>query len=382
MTPKVVFAITGHGYGHATRSLLVLRELMAAAPGVEVTVSTALPEEAFRDRIPPSVVWVSRRYEPGTAQKGILDVDPAATRELYRRHLRERPALLEDEIRFLRSGRFTGVVADIPALPFAAARAVGIPACGLWNFTWDWILEPILWSGEASAEDQSSDGELASIPRLLREDYASASLHLRLPFGPRDSPLPRVEDIPLVARKATLERADVFRKVGLDPSDSRPVVLVAMGGWACESWDRIEVKGCRDFRFMVLGDVPFTASSQVVRATGKLGVDYDSPDLVAAADAVLSKPGYGIASECAVHRTPLLGVKREGFLEVPELIRGFSALGPFEEMPRHEFFQGSWEPHIQRLLDRPLHWHDVAKDGARVAAARLAKLFEPAGSGR
>jgi L-arabinokinase len=182
-----------------------------------------------------------------------------------------------------------------------------------------------------------------------------------------------------VARKATLKRDDLLRKVGLDPADSRPVVLVAMGGWACESWETIEVKGCREFRFMVLGDVPFTASSPVVRATGRLGVDYDSPDLVAAADVVLSKPGYGIVSECALHRTPLLAVERQGFLEVPELIRGFSALGPFEDLPRDEFFQGTWEPHLWRLLERPRAWRDVPEDGARVVAGRLAELFELGG---
>jgi hypothetical protein len=381
MTPRVVFAITGHGYGHATRNLLVLRELIALAPGVKVTVSTSLPEEAFRDRIPKGIAWESRRYEPGTAQKGILDVDPAATRELYRQHLRERPALLEDEIRFLRSGRYTGVVADIPALPLAAARAAGIPSCGIWNFTWDWILEPILSSEEFSSGDLATDRELASVPGLLREDYASATLHLRLPFSPRDSTLPRIEDVPLVARKAKMKRADLLRKVGLDPADSRPVVFVAMGGWSCGSWETIEVKGCREYRFLVLGDVPFAVSSPVVRATGRLGVDYDSPDLVAAADVVLSKPGYGIVSECALHRTPLLAVERQGFLEVPELIRGFSALGPFEELPREEFFRGNWEPYLDRLLDRPRTWRAVAEDGARVVAARLAALFELGGRG-
>ena len=43
-------------------------------------------------------------------------------------------------------------------------------------------------------------------------------------------------------------------------------------------------------------------------------------DIVAAADVVVSKPGYGIVSECAAHRTPLLYTSRGRFAEYDVMV--------------------------------------------------------------
>ena len=367
MDRKLLLCITGHGYGHATRCRAVLEEFFRFSPSLEVTVSTTVPARLFEVGVPGKICWRQQDYEPGAVQKSCFEVDVAATRTAYKRHLAERPERLRAEIDFMKTQGFHGLVADIPAIPLAAASSLGVPAVGLWNFTWDWILDPLL--------HESRDQGLANLPALLRKDYAAAPLHLRLPFSARSSPIEGVEDMPLVGRKSRKPRDKTLGYVGFKADDSRPLVLLAMGGWECRTWSPIKVEGCKDFRFLMVGDLPVELSTEVRRVPANLSQGYAFSDLVAAADIVLSKPGYGIASECVLNRTPLLGVERRGFREAPELIRDMKGFGPFEEISLTDFFSGRWEPFLLSLLRSNRPWQSVREDGAKVVARRLSKFF-------
>ncbi|HVR75555.1 MAG TPA: hypothetical protein VMT52_14560 [Planctomycetota bacterium] len=371
---KLLFAITGHGFGHATRSVEVLREMLQASADVEITVSSTAPRRFFERGVGRNIPIRAEAYEPGTIQKNCFEVDIAATREAYRGYLAERRGKVEAEVDFLRAGGFDGVISDIPAIPIAAASRLGLRTAGLWNFTWDWILEPIL-------QGVRGEPELADVPRLLQEDYARSGLHLKLPFSPSETPLPHVEPAPLIARKSRADREATLGSLGLRAADPRPVILVAMGGWECRDWDPIDVQGCEGLRFLVVGDVPMRARAEVTRISAILEAGCAFSDLVAAADAVLTKPGYGIASECVLNRTPLLGVERRGFREAPELIRDLVELGRFEEISIADFFQGRWEPPLRTLLASERPWARVEEDGARRVAARLCEHFSLATAG-
>lgn len=372
--PHLLLAITGHGFGHATRSGEVLRELRAQAPGIAVTVSTTVPARFFARGEGGPLHHREQAYEPGTIQANCFAVDLEGTRAAYREHAEERKALLERETRFLAEGGLTGVIADVPAAPLRAAHRLRLPSAALWNFTWDWILEPILCGGRTSSRARA--GSPRALVEELREDYELAGLHLKLPFSPLATTLPRVEEAPLVGRISHQTREITLARLGLDANDSRPVVLVAMGGWSCGNWKPIRVEGLHGYRLLVVGDIPLETEAPVRRVPFELEPGYHFFDLVRAADVVLSKPGYGIASECIINRVRLLGVERRDFREIPELLRDIRELGPFEELSLEDFFAGRWEGAIQRTLASSTPWKPIPLDGARRVARRLLDHFE------
>ena len=369
-TKKLCVAITGHGFGHATRTAEVVRELHSLCAELEITISSTVPRRFIEQAIGGPILYRPQSYEPGTIQKNCFEVDIAGTRAAYLQHLEERPERIRAEVDFLRREAFSGLLADIPAIAIAAAHAAGIPAVGLWNFTWDWILEPIL------AATDGADSRVADVPKLIREDYSLADLHLRLPFSPPKSPYARVEPVPLVGRKSSASREATLGRIGLDPSDSRPIVLVAMSGWDCTSWSPIQIQGCEGFRWVVAGDVPLISRAPICRIPAIQGPGYTFFDLVRSADAVLSKPGYGIASECVVNRTPLLGVERRDFKESHELVRGLRDFGPFVEISLCDFHAGNWQPSLEALLGTPRAWKPIEENGARLVAERLRAFFD------
>ena len=96
---------------------------------------------------------------------------------------------------------------------------------------------------------------------------------------------------------------------------------------------------------------------------------------MAASDVVLTKPGYGIASECVLNRTPLVSIERRGFREEGELLRLLDELGPLSRMSLGEFFAGEWNSALSEVLDTEPRWAELPLDGAQQVARRLLQLF-------
>ena len=101
-------------------------------------------------------------------------------------------------------------------------------------------------------------------------------------------------------------------------------------------------------------------------------------DLVGAASAVVTKPGYGIIAESIANDTAVLYTSRGHFPEYDVLV---------EEMPRYlrtafitqeDLFAGKWDSHLDKLLAQPKPKKKAETNGASVAAdLLLAALDKP-----
>ena len=104
------------------------------------------------------------------------------------------------------------------------------------------------------------------------------------------------------------------------------------------------------------------------------GVRYE--DLVGAAEAVVTKPGYGIIAECIANDAAILYTSRGHFPEYDVLV---------EEMPKYlrsaffshdDLFNGKWESHLDKLLAQPKLKKKPETNGADVAADILLKALD------
>jgi L-arabinokinase len=344
---------------------LVIRELQTLCRDVEIIISTGVDPKTIARFLPQPFSYRSKHYEPGTIQKNSFELDPAATRSRYRTLFQERAQDLSAETEFLKQTGCRGLVSDIPALPIKAAADLGIPTVGLSNFTWDWILQPI-FAGESSNE----------IPGQLTTEYASGDLHLKLPFGPADSPFRVSEPVPLVARTATQPALSVRKLLSLPEQGSPTLVVVCPGGWDPEGWQRISVQNDDGrFFYVFVGDLPIDCTGPHLHLPHELMPGLSFPDLVNGADMVLAKPGYGIASECLLHQTPAVFIERPDFRETPLLVEEFSKGGRCAEVSLADFFAGRWTASIERVLLDTSPWRIPPRNGAQLVAERLASFF-------
>jgi L-arabinokinase len=360
---RILLALTSHGLGHLTRSLEVARALRDGFPSVELIVASSVPEARIAVDLPRPFEVHAVAYEPGTLQRSAFELDEPGTCQAYLRYASERETRLRDEEAFLRAARCDAVISDIPALPIRAAARLGLPALGVGNFTWDWILEPLLAGTDAEG-----------IPALLADDYAHGRTQLVLPLGTDASPFPASEPAPLVSRRARLAPQQVRARLAL-PDDERTLVLVCPGGWDADDWGAIHVPGGAGLRWLTVGDLPVTSDAPLLGLPHALPDGVRFPDLVAAADVVLAKPGYGIASECLVHRTPMVAIERPGFRETPLLWQQFRRDAPGATLSLEAFFAGDWETAVRAALDCDTPFAAQPQDGAARLAERLGELL-------
>jgi L-arabinokinase len=103
------------------------------------------------------------------------------------------------------------------------------------------------------------------------------------------------------------------------------------------------------------------------------GIAY--PDLVNAADVVVTKPGYGIVAECLAHRTPVLFTPRGAFREQPLLVAGLQHYGRAIEIDNESLRLGNLQEALGRLLAQPQAAETLAVNGAEIAADHLESLL-------
>jgi L-arabinokinase len=344
--PCFVFYISGHGFGHASRSIEVINALLERRPDLRVIIRSQVAPWLIRRAAHAGVEASPTDTDTGAVQIDSLNLDAAATVRRAQAFMTTFPARVSEEAAFLRAEHATCVVADIPPLGIAAAHAAGIPAIALGNFTWDWIYE---------AYDGGAD-----VARAIGAAYAQTTLALRLPMWGGFATMPTIRDVPFVARHSRRLPADTRRALGI-PLDAC-VVLVSFGGYGLPTAVRPSADG---YHVIWPGDV----DEERWHAAG-----YRYEDVIGAADVVVSKPGYGIISECVAHDTALLYTSRGDFREYAVLVDAMPALIRSAFVDQPDLFDGTWVRQLDGLLAQPRPSTRAATNGADVVADELLSL--------
>lgn len=358
MTKKIRYYISGHGLGHASRSCQIINTLRQRHPHLVVEVVSNAYSWFFQGFLQPSVPVRRRQLDIGVLQRDSLLMDEEGTLRAYRAFLGERRQLVAEEAADLTAQQVTLVVADVPAPPLAAAKAVGVPAVALSNFSWDWI-----YRGFAAVHDGYDD-----VLSSLEDDYRAATLLLRLPFYGDFPAISRIEQLPLVARRASSPAQQVRQKLGV--SDGCKLGLISFGGFGLAECDFRRLSSLSDWLFFS----ETVHEPQVKNLRTIPAGNFAYPDLVAAADAVITKPGYGIVSEAIANHTAVLYTARGNFREQALLIDALQRYTRSREIGNSDLRIGAWGESLEALLAQPQPAETLPINGDEVAADRLAEL--------
>lgn len=365
----LVFYISGHGFGHASRDVEIINALgrrLDAPIVVRTSVNPDLLERTLR---------VPVDLRPGVCDTGIVQSsavahDDAATVAAAVEFYRDFERRVDDEVARLADVDVDLIVGDIPPLAFATAAALGVRSVALGNFTWDWIYETqpgFLPSG-------------APIVELIRDCYRRADLAIELPFSGGFEVFGRVTRVPLVARRAT-QPAGATRAFFRLPASGR-VALLSFGGYGLPSLDLAGID-CRDDWTIVTTDRVTTGAAappHVRRIVERefLDGDFRYEDLVAAADVVMTKPGYGIIGECISTGTGLVYTPRGPFREYDVLVDALPRLVRSAFISHDDLFAGRWRRALEATLAQPDPPERMDPTGAEAAATVIGHALDEA----
>lgn len=360
------YYITGHGLGHASRSCQIINTLRRRHSELSVeVVSTAAPW-FFRGFLNAKVPVRPLALDFGVLQQDSLVMRETETLRAYRDFLPERQRLVKQEAASLRAEGVKLVAADIPAAAFAAAATAGVYSVGISNFTWDWIYAGLAAGG----------GDYDDVLQSLTDDYRRADRLLRLPFHDKKSVIRVVEDQPLVARVSAYDKEEIRAKLGI-PAGQR-LGLISFGGFGLKAFDPAPLRQLEGWIFLS-ETLPDGAPDNLLPLPAG---DYAYPDLVRAADVVVTKPGYGVVSECLANGTACLYTGRGDFREQALLIEGLRRYGRAREIGNDDLRAGNWGAVLEALLALPEPAERLASSGDVIIADRLAELVRDQGGGQ
>jgi len=363
---------SGHGFGHASRDFEVLRAMHQIDPTVQIHLRTTVAEWFVKSGM-REVPWTMScpSLDVGIRQRDSLTQNIDETLASCLDLLSRRETLLDEERAFLRASGADVVLSDIPAIPLAAAAEENIPAVAMSNFTWSWIYDDLSVQTPA----------LRQVSAAFARDYARADLFLRLPFHGGEAVsriFPRAEDVPMVARHGTHSARHTRRCLGLD--EARAVVLVSFGGLGPAHFDWRHLARLQRYLFVVtppvnaVNDLHESDNLRLLEAAHLAPHGLHYADLVKASDIVVSKPGYGIVSECLANETRLLYTSRGQFAEYDILVAGIERHGVGAFISNEDLMRGHWGPSLDALMARPRTPASLPSDGAAVVARRLFDL--------
>jgi L-arabinokinase len=357
---KIAYYITAHGYGHGARASDILNALHTAAPETPIIVKTDLPEAFMHSRIPASIELRSGAFDVGLIQKDSIRVDLdaslAALEQLYARETE----LIQQEIEFLRAENVGVVVADVPAIPLAAAQQLGLPNIATSNFGWDWIYADFI----------AENPRWVFFVEKFRTVYQQTDLLLRQPFSEPMEAFPRKIDLSLLAKPGINRRALVAEVSGADLE--KKWVLLSFTSLLLEPSALEALAALSDYEFFAVEPLEWPGST--VHTIARSTVCF--ADVMASVDVVVTKPGFGIVSESIANGKPIIYSDRAHFREYPVLVDCIQRYCRQAFVSNQELYAGHLGRALKAIESAPPPREQIEPGGAELAAQQILRSIK------
>ncbi|XDD47453.1 glycosyl transferase [Leptospira sp. WS39.C2] len=297
---KLYYYISGHGFGHISRSGNIIKRLLNEEFIEEIYLVS--PRTSFIDFKHPKLKLRSLKLDVGIAQKDSLSIDLDSTKEELIHFEKSKSFLLKEETKFCKDNKIALILTDSSSFPITIALETGIPSIYLGNFTWDFIYRNYA----------KKDAYFGNLSEQLEVEYGFATEALVLPF---QCPMPNFleqTNIGLVGRKPTLLKEEARQILGF--REDTTYILLSFGAYGLEG-HTLNTDHLPKHIKLVANGVPG------IQKEGILVPEVSHyPNLVTASDFVCTKPGYGILAECYYAKTPILYTDRGDFIEYLYLV--------------------------------------------------------------
>jgi L-arabinokinase len=298
--PRIAYFVSSHGFGHAARTRTILQQLHSCA---EVTVFSTTPTWFWGD---VSVDHIHYQADIGCIQQGTLSIAEDATSDAFRAFLADSQNRFTWFSGICSRNPFNLIVTDIAPEPLDFAYRLGIPSALIANFTWVEIYNqmPLL-----------SD----LIPTILKQYQMADRTYIPgfqtgMTWADNTVIVDPVAEIGMCIR-STLDPDNLYARI----------VYIDAGRWGTDiGWGN--ASSFSDTLFIRVGQFLDGLPPNILQlAFGTV----KHADLIRSVDLVVSKPGYGIVTECLANQAHWCCIPRVGFAEDDVLIKIAEKFGRF-----------------------------------------------------
>ncbi|NIK69241.1 glycosyltransferase [Paenibacillus sp. BK720] len=308
----IAYYISSYGYGHATRSVAVLREMLSDhSKGYKIIICSSnnlltflkASLKFFNDNIEYRECLPDLGY---ILQKGSIEADILEFRKEYNDYIDSIDRYLTREVDFLVTHQVGLVISDISPIAFKAAVRANIKSIGVSNFTWYTAYSAML-----------SEEELQPLYRA----YSAMNYYVELagakePNWGRDGSYNSGFFCRSIDKELVL---DIQQR--LNPNKQRTVVYFGIGmSINLEELQKMPLWNDSSTIFIVSSNMQVTGDNIEVISESYT----ESQHYVAAADLVITKPGWSTVAEAYVFNKPLILLQRDFINEDLNTIQALS----------------------------------------------------------
>jgi len=376
---KIAYYITAHGYGHGTRSCDIINALIeqisshwnkdsnhwengaSAIPGAGKTfpiiVKTGLPRPFLASRLPlDRLTLIPDVFDVGLIQKDSIRVDLDASLNAIEKLYAQEEELINGEVEFIRRHDVGVVVADIPAIPLAAARHAGVPSVAVGNFGWDWIYSDFI----------RHDSRWQLYAEKFRQVYRQTDLLIRIPFAEEMAAFPRKVDVPLLTRPGNPQRKMISELTGADVTKQWVLISFTALDWDSDALENV-ARLSDEYEFFSIE--PLEWPDSCIHCLKRNSFRFS--DVVASMDVVLTKPGFGILSDCVANRKPIIYTDRKKFREYAVLVESIKRFLKNTFIPGVDLYAGNLAGPLQKIRTALPPPETIPLGGEKIAARKI-----------
>lgn len=302
-----VFYVSEYGFGHATRCIALIREMLSVRKDVRIIVCNSFALQFIRTSLNgyrDKVIFRDVETDVGFILKEhSLDLDKEKLEQSYGKFCVKLPQKINNEINFLSTFSVDCIISDISPIAFEIADELGVPSIGISNFTWYTAYKNII-----------SDNSL----QIFKDMYKKMDYFYTL-AGSNEENLARLNTSSFHFYSRIINPLEVTKlRKKLNPTGEKQIIFIPLGM-------KIDIGDITTFPLWDDERYVFIVSHNmniVHNNVHKIPKNYtESQNYVATADCVISKAGWGTVSEAIIQNKPLLIIDREGMNEDQNTIR-------------------------------------------------------------
>ena len=304
---KIIYYVTDHGQGHATRTVALVRAL--AKFNFDVTIRNSNHIDFFEKSL-SKIKIVSGITDVGQIiQKNGISINKKESIPQLNRWIENLDKTSQKEIEKIKKINPSLIISDISAMPFLVAEKINIPSIAISNFSWSEVLYNIV-------PDKL---------HILDNAYEKADFAIRLSLGTELKPFHNKKNVGLVCRSPTKSKKEIRKELGINDEDF--CIFIPLGIYH-------KILGKIDKKIRIISGGAKINSSNILKINNWI----EGQNLVNASDLVICKCGYGLISECLTTETPFLYLMDDFHIEQKAMSEKIYGLGLQNRISEDDLF--------------------------------------------
>ncbi|SNY15279.1 UDP:flavonoid glycosyltransferase YjiC, YdhE family [Orenia metallireducens] len=303
----ICFYISDHGFGHAARSIAIIRGILNKDKQANIIIKTSKPLNFIKESLnkyKDRVIYDYIQNDVGLIlNKSSISLNRNLLKQKIKKWVLSWSKYIEKEISFLKKYNVISIISDITPQAFIVAKKLNIKNLGICNFTWYDIYKDIY--GEANFLDK------------IKEAYNMCDKYFIYPFAVDSSFYNnKTDNVGLLSRSIDYERVKEIKRI--ITKDNKPIIYFGIGKSVDFDYlGNLDIWENDKYTFLL-------SSGALIKGKNIYKIpksETETQNYIAACDLVITKAGWSTIAESIIAQVPLVVIKRDEIVEDRNTLR-------------------------------------------------------------